>query len=1236
MRLLTAILAWVCLATAAHALTPDQKKGAGNSTFTTTAPVAASSAFFTDNNNTGSQTTAQSVILAVPQNNTANFALPFSIPPKPAASGSCTNATTCMCVHWSPHASLTSSTACSSVIAFKFKVPNNAAWQQTSSSNRIGLFGRCSAGACTGGDAAFWLSSPFFSATQANNIEFNLVGHPTTGTVTNSMWTGPASCTNGGTTGTTHTCTGNLLYQNTNYCGILVFWGGEGIGGSDGTEALIIEDTSGNMITGGQINSTNAQNDVVNGNNFYYTTTQYRDSTHGAAAGMIQWLGALHNQSGSNVTGGSVTLADVGQWFGTIKNSSGTIDATVAANYCNGTTDPITWAKTAGVSGDALVGNVLYRLNDVGTYADSYNSNPLTVVSTGNIPIVAAPLTKSDAFTLNEIQPGYVFSIYNSTTPGTATTAGDVYVSGAYNSTDLGGAPSGVKCEIIEGPASTHSPGAIVAGPVKVSGPPTGGVWSGVIHNVPETLIATYGSGFSYQRVCWPTNVPSYKVTGYNQFGVGIVALRIGGRGINVEDNTYAAVNLDGYTVPSGVYISGVVPNGFDAGVGNYTSNQPGPYGSHYGVQIFTNQTTTVDGNIIGGANCGAPPCLATREGDGALAADILLAQTYGVPVMGVYWSRGGTVFEGIVMDGLSGSTTTSSGSGSGPYAVAAFGTNGNTQQTNPAVPTGASGWPANSYIFESIKVGSLQVYDGANDLIATDLTNSCANTTAPCTGVFHSVGGAPVSVTAGGTITYNPATSTVAPSFTGLTFSGTPPTSCCTVKWVAIHDLSALGASGTFTRQGQYGAAGACGYWTCYGQSVLNNLLGPPTFIRMEQSDQSYLDLRQFPPASTIAGDTNYNDHFKAYQYIVDTLIAGQYSWYSTSIPKLVGNTPRNTAQAEGTPGSTVGAWSGWPGTEQWGQNAGNGTYPNYIYGGSAWDVSESTTPPHPGPALPGSGRNGRHHGMAEVYAVEDYNDYNEEPYISAAAFTTSTTYNAACSVAGTCVDVTITLQAPGATAVETCGSGFSVTSGCTFTGFGSTPTIIGISIGNSSDQYDSYGDESWNTATPTGDNQQMTCKLYTATLVECVKTTGTWTVGSTYLRYDNNFSRQFTVKSITNGTSGSWSGSSPQDITATGCSGTGLVAPVITITRSGTTLSAVRKVRGYCPSGSPSFTNGTYSGGSGSFTGNLATLADDIADMGTAMYDNIHTLGSSGDTTVGSEPGNLVRQLHIAIGPF
>lgn len=1225
----------------------------GTSTFTPTAFAGVPSAFFGDTNNLFQATTAQSNYLTSP---TTAFYLPT------VAASSYATCTT-------------AGRICSWTLLWKFTytgnawpAPNNAATQV------LGFGGNCTGGCgANPGDRGFWMSTPGASATAGRNSEINLYASVTTAT-TPQLWVTPAACGPSGAYACATTQTGIDLIPGRNYCAVLSQYGVDT--SSDGLMSLSIVDSTGAEAPGSPVVTT-AVNDTSGTQGFYYSAAAIR--TQLALGNLMPNMGILSTAT-THPQGAPGPMADVAMIWGQFPNSAATPTQSLVQHLCDGSDSFPQWwteyttAATAGSFGTELL-HAWYPLNPSAgvTLAGTSPTPTITTALTaaGGTAVAASPITVSPALTLTDYGAADVMRVEPGS--GAVGATGTIYFAINFNASKLGGTPTGFQGKVLGGPAGA---GAVYQDWTSLSGLTLGAAGAtGYLSGLPASYLATIGGNTAnatpYTICTRATNAPTYSYCSQEPIYLGLVVWVEGQSQLNLLFGTTftpgaanAADSANTVKVPVGDIIVGNV-----AGVNlvdptastNYTSNCRTGYAGCPGGPLSPNRQyiTSASGpeNVLGtgvfGGTC-AGPCPYTAVGDGALQAAVTLATLSNLPVKIIDISHSGTSVDNLIAGGI---TVAGKALDHGTVNTLKLLSTAITMTdlTNPATGThGASaGLPWVSGFYYSILPGSVKVYDANNCLLANDAGNTGGATGS---GAFLLTdGGCGAGAVAGGVINYAPNTnpsSSQAPYFsTNLTFAS-DPTCPCTVTYTTLVDVQSgtnsrqsIG-SGLFTGLDLWGQGIAPG--TGQITSVLNNQSGPPNIIEAEQAAanlSSGLGINP-PPANNSA------NYFKLFQsewdYVWSTKMAAYWWWQS--------NTGKGSSVfAEGGyPRDTSNSYINVAGGSQYFQNAG-ASGGSHMFGGTFDDNTVQVATlgqagsPHEDASPFGSIRQGRRFGVYWWNEFLGTSPATLEPTISTVAFTTDTTYNAGCSVSGTCIRITFAIgSGSSATKLETCGANLSggtapagTSPACVFTDYTSTPTIKGLSFGTSVSGtfIDVQGNDESSIATVLNGSGDLgaVCKLQAALVVECLMNNPAYwagQIGSVYLKYNDPFNTNGSVQSI-NVVPGVYVAGTATTVTGSG--GTCSTHSTATLSVVSTALVATRRTIGACTVAETSYpVPGGFTGvGGGSATPAFGSAITDINDMGTKLYDNSGGFGLTG-AAGGSEPGYPVTTVNVPQGPF
>lgn len=1210
------------------------------------------SAFFGYTQNLFQATSAQSNYLTTPT-------AAFSVPTVAANSyGTCT----------------TASHICSWTIVSKFQMPATSWPAPNNASTTVLALGGNTGGGCntTATDKCIYLTTPGTSTTAGRNNELSLF-YGSSGTITNPFWNPPAACGPAGGYACTGKQTGLDMTGGTNYCLVLSQYGVDSgaIGGSaaEGIVSLSLTDATGTPVGGSPIvtSTSNAQSALVG---LYWNAGTLRLQS---AIGSLMANIGVQSTTTTNPNGTPGAIADMAMIYGVFPNAAGTPNSTLISDYCNGNKTFSQWwteytsTASSGSFGTELL-NAWYPLNPVAgvTLAGTSPTPTVTTALTaagGATFLAAAPITHGSAVVLNNygavdvqrIEPG----------SGAVGATGSIYFSGTYNTTALGGTPSGFQGEVLQG-------GSPVVNWTGLSGLTfANGTFTGYISGLGANYLTTSGGNTAnatpYTICVRASNATAYSYCSQTQIYLGVPIWIIGQSesnqlfGTNPSTSTgnsanTVKINTGAIVVANSVASGPQDPNSTPLAFTNncrsgYAGCPNGPLTANR--QVITSATGPENQpgtGAFGGTCTSQCPYEAIGDGAATIANEVAAASNLPVSIIDLAhsgnpvdaWIAGGQSVTGVALTDTTGTLTL-------PTITM-------TNLTNPATgtsgPTGGQPWV--SGFFYSILPGSVKIKDTNGCVVAQD-TGQTGGTNG--VGTFNLVDGGcasgPGAVTAGG-MNYAPATKTNAPSLSAsITFAsgdGTHPACPCTMSYTTVVDAQAgaydrqqTASGGLFTGLDLWGQGNAPG--TGQMTSILNAQSGPPALIHVEQvnANLSSSFTANPPPANNSSGSLHLFE--QEWDYVFSTLMP-EYWWWPSNTGKnaatiVTGSYPRDTAPDYNQAGTADQFFQNW------------GTTAGHIYGGTIRDdtVQQPTLggqSPH-GDASPfGTIRYGRRLGVNLWQAY--LGNQPPEPTITSAAWTTSTTYEAGCSTSPGCIRITFTLAAAaiaaGADRLNTCGTNLSggtspATGVCTFTDYTTAPVVHGFVFGTTTTQfYDDRSNDpnSVSTTLPNTDGQAITCKLVDKLIVECLPTTAANWSGyptTTYIKYNPEFALTGSLASASLASYTGWAGSSPFTEPTTG--GTCTTQPTVVVTQtSGTLAIAGRATRGQCTVAPTGVTVTHFTGGAtGTPTITMNTSLGDINDMGSYLYDNAGGFGSSA-AAGGSEPGNPVHSLNIPYGPF
>jgi hypothetical protein len=943
----------------------------------------------------------------------------------------------------------------------------------------------------------------------------------------------------------------------------------------------------------------------------------------------------------------------MGMAYGVFTNSSGVPDATTLANLCNGTVDPYAYLAAN------FTVHSFYRLNDAGTWADASGNfgNGTILNAVSNLGIIAAsPNLTGAALTINDAGPYATYPVALGGSTGT------IKLSGTYNTGLLGGAPANIQAQI-----STTPGGSAISGCggtcawANVTGQTiAGGVWSSSIAAVPP--------GGPYYVSIRASNGTSYVVNSDPVY-VGLVIGVVG----QSEIGTLFLSSYTGNTLQ--------VPAGLQATIVGQTDQATN-------VGLKPGLTVAVAGANWPTANVGITPVTqytmpggsSNTASDGAAALiNSLYVLSGGWPIQIVNLSLNGTPSDQWALDGSTLTATATLGGSSGAYTLSAT-----APVTAAFCPGGVLSYyaSANCNITNSnaILAGSLTLTANGVPIVQDANANAGLATTNPgttCTGLGAYAGHV-------SSCSINYLTGSISAAFDGsITVAPSGPLKA---QWTDLLD-STNGSVATISPQYDgYGLMGTGAAASGLESAIMAKAPGGFTAMIREQCNANETEVGvapgSYPPngahSQTAKWSHILNDQFPAtfgqYSALTPVLSLGYgrdvVAFGSVAVQHANGCLVWDRDFATGY-GDTASTFSG-------GNAKFQGSAP-IGFGGSEIDhavqqtATYGTPSPHETTGVFGGQRMGRQW-AANFWSFFNSASITAEPTVSSVAFDNASTYNAACSATHyTCIDITFSLNAAGATELVTCGTGlsggaFPPAGTCVPADYTTNAVVQGFRIGPSAlhmyynDGFEPYQNQFDFAASGTTNNYEFSCTLVAAAVVQCVKaqTANPWVSGGTVLSYGD---MQATARSgtligpqtgsgyaIANAGGGTCTGAASQTIAMTGGTGT---APTIKFTLSGGSITAAVPIAaGFLTGGTPvvayppACTTPSITGAA------VGTNINDGTLMGELLYDNSATIGGAtvrgvyygGGSAVLSnpcplsgycEPGNPATPLGI-INPF
>jgi hypothetical protein len=195
---------------------------------------------------------------------------------------------------------------------------------------------------------------------------------------------------------------------------------------------------------------------------------------------MFTSLGAAYNANQTFKAGWGGSIGPIFSMYGTFPNTAGTPSSSTIQSIASGATNLLT-SPPSGMTVKAY-----YKMNDVGTWADSTGNYANLTLGSGSTLTAGSPAIAPSQITITERQSGMVFSIDHSTiTPNTAgavcysgsPATGTGYFTGTWAQNTQGQSPNYIIVSVL------NSSGTAIA-QTSVS-PNVGGTWSASVSGIP-------------------------------------------------------------------------------------------------------------------------------------------------------------------------------------------------------------------------------------------------------------------------------------------------------------------------------------------------------------------------------------------------------------------------------------------------------------------------------------------------------------------------------------------------------------------------------------------------------------------------------------------------------------------------------------------------------------------------------------------------------------------------------
>lgn len=619
---------------------------------------------------------------------------------------------------------------CSWTLFMKFQyTPNLAAVGTVNNTDYLALGGNCLA-ACSAnaGDRGLWINNVSTTSPASNSLNQQIEFYWLRASGNTNVWQPPT---------VSNPYTGINPVPGKNYCLVLSQYGYDSaqIAGSlgEGLMSLSVDDNTGTPAPGAPVVTSTPNYTAGSGNSLYYSSGTI---TTQATMGPILPIIGITSTTAANARGTPGPMSDVGMIYGVFPNASGTPNATLIADFCNGSKTFAQWwteyqTAASGFGTQSL--NAWYPLNANGTVTAAGTSPTPTVTTalenpSGGTIIAASALTPSAALTITDFGAVDVMGIQAGA--GATAATGTVYIQGTYNITALGGTPTGFQAELLQNGTPTVTWTSFAS--------PNAGTYRGGISGVPANYLATAGGNTAnatpYTVCVRPTNAPTYVQCSYSKIYVGLVNVDIGQSEKALMYSPSSPSSSNSVQIPSGdvIVVAGDYALQSDpttTSLGSYNTNcraangYPGcPVGPIFPSKQAITGTSSTPENTPG---IGVVPlgtctgvCVNQLAGDGALQGAVTLAAISNLPIKIIDITHTGYPVGGWIASYLSNTVTLSGVGTSGSPLTSSITMSALQDPSNPTIP-GSSTW---SGLFYSILPGSVQVFDSNNCVIANDV----------------------------------------------------------------------------------------------------------------------------------------------------------------------------------------------------------------------------------------------------------------------------------------------------------------------------------------------------------------------------------------------------------------------------------------------------------------------------------------------------------------------------------